>query len=234
MALGTQLQVIVEMVRDEARLSSATSRGIDHLAHIKRLVRRTHTMLCDSYEWEHLRLKREDAPVPLAANQQFYSWPATLNTDRAFVAYLRHSGLFTRLEPGITPEHYNIINSYNGGRGLPLRWDWYGATGFEVWPVPSDNTGVIFFEGTKRADPLVDDTSLADIDDVLLSLQVAAEILSGNKQEGAAKIKMAAANTRLSQMLASKASTHRTVIGASDTTSTQRRPRHPSHVRLGA
>ena len=50
MALGTTLANLVIMVRDEARLSSSTSQGIDHLANIKRLLKRTHAMLCDSYE----------------------------------------------------------------------------------------------------------------------------------------------------------------------------------------
>jgi len=229
MALGTQLQVIVEMVRDEARLSSATSRGIDHLAYIKRLVRRTHTMLCDSFEWEHLRLKRADAPISLAANQQFYTWPATLNTDRPFVAYLNTGELWTRLEPGIDPERYNEVDSYNAGRGDPLRWDWYGADGFEVWPVPDAAVGAIYFEGTKKSGALTADTDTADIDDILLSLQVASEILAGNKQDEAAKIKMSAANTRLSQIRASKATASRFVIGGS--TDTARRPRHPTSVR---
>jgi hypothetical protein len=230
MALGTQLQTIVEMVRDEARLSSATSRGIDHLAHIKRLVRRTHTMLCDSYEWEHLRLKRADAPIALAANQQFYTWPATLNTDRPFVAYLNRNHVWTRLDPGIAPERYNEVDSYNGARGFPLRWDWYGAAGFEVWPVPASADGSIYFEGTKASGALTADTDTADMDDILLSLQVASEILAANKQDDAAKIKMAAANTRLSQVRASKSNTDRVVIGGGGQ-ETRGFPRHPTSVR---
>lgn len=67
MALGTQLQLIVEMVRDEARLSSATSQGIDHLQQIKRLIRRTHIMLADSYEWAHLKLAMGNAVLLSAA-----------------------------------------------------------------------------------------------------------------------------------------------------------------------
>lgn len=402
MALGTTLANLVIMVRDEARLSSSTSQGIDHLAYIKRLLRRTHTLLCDSYEWEHLRLKRDNASVPLVANQQFYNFPQTLNTDRPFVAYLNLKGVWTRLEPGIDPERYNEIDSYNGGRGDPLLWDWsniqstiasaYAArlitctfsssiyedhtvfgsydsgvtwtditeyispipspinallkwevspgplsttpiqfkrvdalgvettptfTGlavtlqyrelsgeFEVWPVPSDvsklitgtlpaplNAGDVFygsldsgstwanitdtlsglsmswvaapaslatvqfqkisstlvttpitmtgltltvtdriaFEGTQRSFQLINDSDRASVDDILLSLQVAGEILVGNNQEAAAKIVLAAANTRLSQVRASKSNASRIVIGGSPD-NTGRRPSHPKYV----
>lgn len=396
MALGTTLANLVIMVRDEARLSSSTSQGIDHLAYIKRLLKRTHAMLCDSYEWEHLRLTRAMSSTPLVANQQFYLFPSNLNTDRPFVGYLNLSGLWSRLAPVISPENYNAIDSYNGGRGDPLAWAWNAVTtrrtgvlvtatlsantfysgdkfygsfdqgvtfaditdavsggttiswfvdnrvpfgtsdirftlitsagvvhdsptttglaitnynessvgGFEVWPVPAFaaklitgtlpaplNAGDVFygsldsgatwtlitdtlsglamswvaapanlttvqfqkisalgvttaitmtrltltvtdtinFEGTKVPTSLLLDTDRADIDDILLSLQVAGEILAGNNQELAAKTVMAAANMRLSQIRASKSNASRIVIGGSPV-NTGRRPRHPDYV----
>ena len=234
MALGTTLANLVIMVRNEARLSSSTSQGIDHLAYIKQLLKRTNNMLCDSYEWEHMRLLRANASVALVANQQFYSFPATLNTDRPFVAYSKINNVWLRLTPVIGPEHYNAVDSYNGGRGDPLAWDWKGSTEFEVWPVPSAVVAgdVIAFEGTKKCGAMAVDADTADMDDILLSLQVAGEILVGNNQEAAAKIVLAAANTRLSQVRASKSNATRIVIGGSPD-NTVRRPRHPDHVTAG-
>lgn len=229
MALGTQLQLIVEMVRDEARLSSATSQGIDHLQQIKRLIRRTHIMLADSYEWAHLKLAMGNAVLTIGGDQQFYTFPATLNADRPFVVHLHLNDVWTRLEPGIAPERYNEIDSYGTGRGDPLLWDWNGSTGIEVWPVPSLAGGELHFTGTKKANALVSDTDPADIDDILLSLQVAAEILAGNNQEAAAKLKLAAANMRLSQIRASKSNASRIVIGGMPA-GTGRMPRHPDFV----
>jgi hypothetical protein len=229
MALGTQLQLIVEMVRDEARLSSATSQGIDHLAQIKRLIRRTHVMLADSYEWAHMKLTMGNAVLTIGGDQQFYTFPETLNTDRPFVVHLHLNGIWTRLDPGIAPERYNEIDSYGTGRGDPLLWDWNGASGIEVWPVPSLAGGELHFTGTKKANALTSETDQADIDDILLSLQVAAEILAGNNQEAAAKLKLSAANMRLSQIRASKSTSDRIVISG-DESPTPRRPRHPTHV----
>jgi hypothetical protein len=229
MALGTQLQVLVEMVRDETGMSSATSQGIDHLAKIKRLIRRTHVMLADAYEWEHLILTMGDAVLPIGGDQQFYTFPETLNTDRPFIVHLHLSGVWTRLEPGIAPERYNEIDSYGTGRGDPLRWGWHGATGIEVWPVPALAEGELHFTGTKKANALVAEDAPADIDDILIALQVAAEILAGNNQEAAAKLKLSAANMRLSQVRASKSTADRIVISGGDAPEV-RRPRHPTHV----
>lgn len=229
MALGTQLQVLVEMVRDETGMSSATSQGIDNLAKIKRFIRRTHIMLADSYEWEHLVLTMGNAVLAIGGDQQFYTFPETLNTDRPFVVHLHLNGVWTRLEPGITPERYNEIDSYGTGRGDPLLWDWNGATGIEVWPVPATAGGELHFTGTKKANALVAESDQADIDDILISLQVAAEILAGNNQEAAAKLKLSAANMRLSQVRASKSTSDRIVISGGESPS-PRKPRHPTHV----
>jgi len=231
MAIGTTLANLVIMVRNEARLSSSTSQGIDHLAYIKQLLKRTNNVLCDSYEWEHMRLLRTSASVALVANQQFYTFPATLNTDRPFVAYRLINGVWLRMEPVISPENYNIIDSYNGGRGIPEAWDWNGATGFEVWPVPSAVVAgdVIAFEGTKQCGAMTADADTADMDDILLSLQVAGEILAGNNQEAAAKTTLGAANVRLSQIRASKSNASRIVIGGF-TSGSGRMPRHPDFV----
>lgn len=90
-------------------------------------------------------------------------------------------------------------------------------------------TDRIAFEGTQRSFQLINDSDRASVDDILLSLQVAGEILVGNNQEAAAKIVLAAANTRLSQVRASKSNASRIVIGGSPD-NTGRRPSHPKYV----
>ena len=51
MAFRATFGSIVEMARSEARLSSNSSRGIDHLDHVKQLVKRIAQSLADDFEW---------------------------------------------------------------------------------------------------------------------------------------------------------------------------------------
>lgn len=200
MALGTQFQELVEMARDEARLSSATSRGIDHEPYIKRLIVRHYAMLVDEFDWEHLQLKRDQSRITLGAAQRYSDFPATLDPDYIEDAYVLAGSMWRPLDYGIRPEELNIVDSDNGGRtAWPERWDFYGESQFEIWPVPSGAGVVIGFEGRKKVQALVQETDRCDIDDELLVLHVAAEILVGNGQKEAAQLKMQNASARLGQ-----------------------------------
>lgn len=217
MAIGAQLQTVVEMVQDEARLSSATSRGIDHLPHIKRLIRRYHKQMAQEHTWEHLQIKRENAGVPTVAGQRYYDWPATLDVDRITRVWVRWGGDWDVVEQGITPHHYTIHDSDAGSRSDPVeRWDFYGRTQFEVWPMPA-TAYEIRFEGRKLVNALVSDTDPLDLDDEMIALFVAAEILSENNQKSA-DTKLAVANRILGRLKAGASDGSRVVIGGGDPT----------------
>lgn len=214
MALGTQFQQIIEMVRDEARLSSATSRGIDHLAHIKRLIVRHYNMLSDGFDWEHLRVKRNDSRVTLGAAQRYSDFPAQIDPEAIQEVFVYAGSTWQPLAYGIRPDDLNANNSDNGNRtSWPDRWDFYGDNQFEVWPVPAGGGVQIGFEGRKKVQALIQDTDRADIDDELIALHVAAEILIENGQKDAGTLKMQAANARLAQAKANRSDKTRIRMG---------------------
>lgn len=231
MAIGTTLNDLVEMVRNESRLSSNTSRGTDMRENIVQLIRRHYQMLADSFDWQHLELKRDMAYKDIVANQRYYDFPTNLNTDKIASAWFKYGEIWTELDYGISFEDYNSQDSEQGQTSnLVYKWDWYGASQFEAFPIPATTDAKISFVGQKKINALINDDSLCDLDDILISLHVAAEILAGNGQQAAAQIKAEAANRRLSQMRAGKSDQSRVQIGLGNPSSTWR-PRDIQFVR---
>lgn len=175
--LRVTLGELVEQVRDEARLSTNTSRSLDHLSHIKQVLRTCYRQLAEEYDWPHLRLKRSDCTKTLAAGQRYYDFPVNLNTDKMFSAWVLWGSSWSELCAGITNEHYSSMDSDTDQRAdPPLRWEWYSNTDlnqFEIWPVPA-SASTVAFEGQKKVTPLLNDADRCDIDDLLLVLKTAA------------------------------------------------------------
>jgi len=116
-----------------------------------------------------------------------------------------------------------------------LKWDRYGNNQFEVWPLPSTNgdaaapySNWVGFEGQKAVEAYVADTNRADLDDYLIALYVAAELLAENGQKGASDAKAGAANARRNNLRASMSDKSRFTMGRGMVTEVGRTyPRHP-------
>lgn len=232
MALRTTLNDIVDMVRDEARLSSNTSRGSDHRANIVRLIRRHYLTLADGYDWQHLSLRFGDSKKEMVAGQRFYDFPANLNTDRIVEVHHKHGAVWNPLDYGIGLNEYSARDSELDERTDPVsKWDYYGHAQFEVWPIPASASGAVCFTGQKKVEPLSADDSRADLDDELIALFASAEILAGNKQMEAAQAKSDAARARLQQLKAGKSDKSRVCIGRGPAQAPSHRPRSIDYVR---
>lgn len=225
MPLRSTLGEILESVRDECKLSTNSSRGTDHANYLRRLIRRHYQVLADDWDWPHLRITKEDAGKLTQAGERYYDFPANLGNIKE--VWSRHgSDIWVKLDYGISPEQLNQLNSDNTGiRYDPiLRWQWYTDRQFEVWPTPTINDVPIRFEGSKKIEQLIDDGSRADIDDILISLSVAVEVLSGTKQADADK-KQSIFTRRLTQLRAINSSRKRFQVGIGPVDSEHRVPR---------
>lgn len=232
MAIGTTLNEIIEMTRNESKLSSNSSRGSDMREHIIQLIKRHYQVLADSYDWQHLELKRNEAFKACNANQRYYDFPTNLNTDKIDCAKFKFGGTWGEMDYGISLDDYNSQDSEAGQTSnIVLKWDYYGLGQFEVWPMPSGSDGIVSFVGQKKITPLTTDDARADLDDLLIALMASSEILAGNGQRDAAKIKADAAVTRLQQMRAGKADKTRIQVGIGEVSNTVRRPRSIDFVR---
>jgi len=241
MALRATYRSIVEMARNEARLSSNTSRGIDHLEHIKQLVKRTAITLADDFDWEHLEINRDhdESRVQLQAGSRLYDFPTNLNVQKIGAMWLKWGNIWRKVDYGIDFANYSGLDPDNGSRADPvLRWDFRDHGQFEVWPVPASNgdTGAPYsnwvgFEGQKTATVYVNDTDRCDIDDLLVALNVAGELLAENGQKGASDAKFAAANRRMRQVRGGLSSKVRFTMGRGTLHESSRTyPLHPTQL----
>lgn len=205
MALRSTFGQVIEMVRNEARLSTNSSRGIDHLDHIKQVIRRHYATLAEEYDWQHLNVVRDSASSRkvLQAGSRYYNFPADINPLAIERAWVKFGGVWEPLAYGIGYPQYSAFDPEADQRTDPVtHWDFHGDAQFEVWPLPASNgsaggDGEVAFEGLKRIETLTTTSNRLDMDDHLVTLLAASEILTENGQKGAAEIKTGLANARL-------------------------------------
>lgn len=202
MALRTTFGQIVEMVRDECGMSSASSRGQDNLAYVQRLVKRHYETLGDEFDWTFLRVDNDDATKDLQAGERYYDFPVVMDQRNTIECWTFYGNVWVPLDYGITMQNYTSMNPETNQRGDPqTNWRIKSDRQFEVWPLPAANTNKVRFTGKKKQEALTGDTSRADMDDQLIVLSVSAEILSkkGGKD---AEVKIAALTQRRISMRA--------------------------------
>ena len=194
MALRKTFAEIVDATINEARLSTATSRGIDHRDHVEEIVKRNYYMLCEEFDsWQHLELKRDATGnrKVLQAGSRYYDWPTNLNPLKVTEAWVKWGSVWMPVTFGITYMDYSISDPSLDQRSDPiLQWDYYGGTQFEVWPFPNsdgvaDGNNEIAFVGQKLPEQVTGDNSRLDMDDIVLQLLSAAEILNENQSKNA-------------------------------------------------
>lgn len=210
MARGTQLQQLVAQLRAETGRNQNVAVGTSELDNLKEQLRRVQELLYDDNHWPFLQVERS---LVLQAGQRYYDFPEDLNFDRIEVVKVKRNGIYTPVERGITFDDFSVYDSNAGDRSSPmLKWD-IRNTGtieqLEAWPIPNEE-GTLHFFGTKKLSKLVDDADRADLDDRLIVLFSAAEILARQKSPDA-KNKLDLANTRLLKLKANGQAASKTV-----------------------
>ena len=109
-----------------------------------------------------------------------------LKIDKIESIWIRDGDRWLPLKAGITQNHYNAYDSDTDQRAWPpRRWKINESDQIEIWPVP-DTTGdttnkldMFKVVGIRNLSPLIEDTDTADLDDRLLVLMAAAELMDG-------------------------------------------------------
>lgn len=194
MARGSQLTQLVIQLREEVSRSASLGVGASDLPELQQKLRRVQTTLYDEYDWPFLR---QMFPVKqMQASEQFYDFPTGVNLERIEEVVVWYNGLPIPLTRGIGFSDYSAYNSNEGVTSQPaMKWDvrWTGTTEqMEIWPLPVDNSQTVQIRGIRKLRPLIADSDVADLDDTLIVLTVAAEMLLKQGNANAPLVKKAA------------------------------------------
>lgn len=193
MARGTQLLQLVQMLRDETGRATSVAVGVDDVPQLKSHLRRWQETLYDKDDWSFLRTVFDR--IPLQAGQRYYDMPALLNVDRIEDVAVWDGATPLSMTRGIGFNEYAVYDSENDVRAEPtLRWDvrWTGTSEqIEVWPVPSTNNLALQFIGIRKQRALIANADVADLDDQMLVLYAASELLPKGSELSKLKLELA-------------------------------------------
>jgi hypothetical protein len=207
MARGKTLESLLTSLRAELGVSLNPAHNVSvRETQIERLQRVQET-LWDDYNWPHLRVYRY---LELTADQRYYDpdgckkyidgalvAAGDVQIDRILKMWVRDGSIWRPLDPGIHERNYNAYNSDTGEASWPpQRWQVSEDDQIEIWPIPglssdaANGTNLVRFHGVRNLADLIQDTDRADLDDRLITLMAAAEMLpdeKGRKKAGLAQ-----------------------------------------------
>jgi hypothetical protein len=199
-ARGTTLGELVTKLRIAARYDPAPSLSLNMVPLMQQTIRDTQERLYDEFDWSYLKVSRDKE---LSAGQRYYDFPVDLNLERISKVDVLYGDRWIPVERGIDLDHYNARNSDNDEREDPVqRWDVVDTGSgeqLEVWPIPASDDMTLRFRGIRNLTPLVANADRADLDDQLIVLFAAAELLGGAKND-VGKMKLAQGAERLEKL----------------------------------
>lgn len=206
MARNATLLSLLQKLRSEIRASGNPAHNASVRDSHVALLQRVQETLWEEIDWPFLRVERF---MPVQAGQRFYDPPADIALDRVERISFKDGDEWCELGVGIDNSHYNDWDSHLDERSWPVeKWKVYEDLQIELWPIPDDNgdpasqNGYLRIEGIKKLRPLVADTDRADLDDQMIVLYAASELLAARDATDAA-LKLRAADRRKQSITAS-------------------------------
>jgi hypothetical protein len=203
MARGKTLTSLINDLRAESRRSLNPAHNKQARDAQVNLIQRIQENLWEDFAWPHLRVRRE---VKLLAGQRYYDVPEDLDISRVEKIEVRFNNRWVELHDGIEAEHYAVYDSDLNERGWPVSRAMISEDEeVEVWPIPEsdgDETtleGMLRFTGIRKLRNLVDDADRADLDNRLIVLYGAAELLAADGAKDAT-LKLSQANKLYSKL----------------------------------
>lgn len=237
MARGVMLRQLISDLRDELRRANSPAASPDDTASLRRTINHVYSVLYYTHNWSFLNTIFD--PIPLAAGQRYYDMPEGLDTERITDVRLRWSGnYFVPLDRGISVEDYNAFDPNENQRASPaLKWD-VRFTGereqIEIWPLPDDSGQSLRFTGVYKINQLVNDTDQCRLDNEVVTLYAAAELLPKDSPDKDAKLQLAQEMLRLLKLRSASGGDQqgRYRVGVGSSSSLEPNPR--TTVRIGS
>lgn len=201
-----QLLVMVKNLRAEVGHSLATAQGVNQVETLKYLLTRTQEELWTAFQWPELTIRVDTVLTP---GQFLYSFPAAFTFDQVRSTWTSRPSdtQWREIAYGID-ESLISPGGANSQRADPtVLWDVEGGTSiqFRVWPTPDTAGGYIRFKGNKALTAFIADSDVSTLDDNLIVLFAASEILARAKAEDA-DLKQQKAQRHLQKLLGTKVS----------------------------
>lgn len=180
MARGASLLELVGELRVELGRAPNLSVGPGDIPMLQRTLRRVQKLLWTNYDWPFMR--QVFPVIPLQAGEQFYDPPDGLDLNRIESAAVWTNDTPSEIKRWITWEQYASHNP--GVRGDPvMAWDVRTdqadfTSQIEVWPTPASDQYGLQIIGIRNLRPLVHDADLCDLDDELIILFAASQMLA--------------------------------------------------------
>lgn len=188
MARRVSLGSLTVQLRRELKIAESASLGRNTRETHAYYLRKTQQRLHAEYTWPFMRIYRD---VVMQAGQRNYAFPADLDPQDVINATVKYSSTFAPLEYGITPLDYNARNSDLDQRNDPVvKWQLYrdpttNGDMFEAWPIPASNGGsTVRFHGIKLLGALIADADVCDLDDLLIVLYAAVDLVPDKEKKG--------------------------------------------------
>lgn len=237
MARNTTLQVLLDDLRAESGHSVQANLGKATESMMLTLLNRVQRRLWEDFSWPFLHVSKD---ILMAAGQRYYDVPTGITLERVESAQFKWGSRWEKVIYGIAPVHYSQTDSDQDVRSWPIqRYEAHGDVEgqIEVWPIPDSNGNATTGDGTLRLDgvrtlnPLLAKTDTADLDDQLIVLFAASELLARQKSPDA-QMKMGQAQSHYTKLKGRLSKGEPIVFGGEDPD--QYQPRGPIIISKGA
>jgi hypothetical protein len=199
MARNTPLGNVLAMVKAESGKSLNTS-ATQADTYIEQVIADTQAWLASEYDWPFLEARWDIAIPP---GSRYIAFPTTddvglttaINFERAgsLRLYIKWNNIWQDVYYGITEiEEFNYIDSDRGQVLDPVqRWKFDDEGNFEIWPSNAQSQTLRFtgqrtltnLQSSAGPPPVWDADALLDLDDLLVTYYVAAEIAAREDQQ---------------------------------------------------
>lgn len=193
--LNNTLLNVTNMVKAMLGYSLTPGVGVAADQQLYQLIAQKQQFLADKFDFQFLERRFF---VTATVGTRYLTMP-TINKQRPMRVSVLFGVIWIDLFYGIGTAEYNVYSSGDGGVPVqpvqPIqRWDWYQSDQLEVWPIPPIEQQLMFVAQSPltilNPGGVFDPTLTVDLDDHLVSLQVAAEQAMVMKRANAGQLKI--------------------------------------------
>ena len=186
MARGASLLELTGELRTELGRAANIAVGPGDIPALQRTLRRVQKTLWTQYDWPFMR--HVFPMIPLQAGQTYYDPPDNLDIERIESMAVWQNDVPVPIRRGVGWDEYTSYKP--GDRADPaMAWDMRTNdvfdTQIEIWPTPNSDSYSLQIIGIRQLRPFTHDAHLCDMDDELIILYAAAQILARQKSADA-------------------------------------------------